>query len=131
MILLPPRSTRTDTLFPYTTLFRSAASGSVPSRRSADQHHVGPVGVRRPDEEQLVDVGEEQLEQPRNEVRAALGPHLGDGLLASARPLVPPGRREGVDHDRQAYAPFPHGALPGGQAARVAAPVPPLVLGEG
>src|SRR3546814_3889847 len=24
MILLPPRSTRTDTLFPYTTLFRSA-----------------------------------------------------------------------------------------------------------
>src|SRR3546814_8000311 len=25
MIRLPPRSTRTDTLFPYTTLFRSAA----------------------------------------------------------------------------------------------------------
>src|SRR3546814_5676422 len=32
MILLPPRSTRTDTLFPYTTLFRSlldAAPGAV------------------------------------------------------------------------------------------------------
>src|SRR3546814_2461624 len=27
MIRRPPRSTRTDTLFPYTTLFRSAASG--------------------------------------------------------------------------------------------------------
>src|SRR3546814_10982942 len=26
MILLPPRSTRTDTLFPYTTLFRSGAA---------------------------------------------------------------------------------------------------------
>src|SRR3546814_19550219 len=26
MIRLPPRSTRTDTLFPYTTLFRSVAS---------------------------------------------------------------------------------------------------------
>src|SRR3546814_15414084 len=26
MIRLPPRSTRTDTLFPYTTLFRAAAS---------------------------------------------------------------------------------------------------------
>src|SRR3546814_3687988 len=26
MILLPPRSTRTDTLFPYTTLFRSRPS---------------------------------------------------------------------------------------------------------
>src|SRR3546814_5451307 len=28
MIRLPPRSTRTDTLFPYTTLFRSATSTS-------------------------------------------------------------------------------------------------------
>src|SRR3546814_16599445 len=27
MILLPPRSTRTDTLFPYTTLFRSLREG--------------------------------------------------------------------------------------------------------
>src|SRR3546814_1574989 len=27
MIRRPPRSTRTDTLFPYTTLFRSAAHG--------------------------------------------------------------------------------------------------------
>src|SRR3546814_3108938 len=27
MIRRPPRSTRTDTLFPYTTLFRSAAGG--------------------------------------------------------------------------------------------------------
>src|SRR3546814_15595182 len=28
MIRRPPRSTRTDTLFPYTTLFRSAGMGS-------------------------------------------------------------------------------------------------------
>src|SRR3546814_16689095 len=28
MILRPPRSTRTDTLFPYTTLFRSAGGNS-------------------------------------------------------------------------------------------------------
>src|SRR3546814_5455006 len=28
MIRRPPRSTRTDTLFPYTTLFRSTISGS-------------------------------------------------------------------------------------------------------
>src|SRR3546814_11870099 len=35
MILRPPRSTRTDTLFPYTTLFRS--------RRSPRPHHA-PVG---------------------------------------------------------------------------------------
>src|SRR3546814_9018111 len=29
MILLPPRSTRTDTLFPYTTLFRSRIRKSL------------------------------------------------------------------------------------------------------
>src|SRR3546814_19083596 len=29
MIRLPPRSTRTDTLFPYTTLFRSPPRGTV------------------------------------------------------------------------------------------------------
>src|SRR3546814_15253205 len=33
MIRRPPRSTRTDTLFPYTTLFRSHARG-VPELRS-------------------------------------------------------------------------------------------------
>src|SRR3546814_1163852 len=33
MIRLPPRSTRTDTRFPYTTLFRSAAKGGKPVAR--------------------------------------------------------------------------------------------------
>src|SRR3546814_2437014 len=33
MIRLPPRSTRTDTLFPYTTLFRSAHRGAPPFLR--------------------------------------------------------------------------------------------------
>src|SRR3546814_14780928 len=34
MIRRPPRSTRTDTLFPYTTLFRSQTSaGGVPRQR--------------------------------------------------------------------------------------------------
>src|SRR3546814_7731565 len=40
MIRRPPRSTRTDTLFPYTTLFRSCA------RRAGDTDNVG--AVRRP-----------------------------------------------------------------------------------
>src|SRR3546814_19946387 len=35
MIRRPPRSTRTDTLFPYTTLFRSEISGA------ADGHQIG------------------------------------------------------------------------------------------
>src|SRR3546814_19150362 len=35
MIRRPPRSTRTDTLFPYTTLFRSAVSGTVRNNAAA------------------------------------------------------------------------------------------------
>src|SRR3546814_7603909 len=34
MIRRPPRSTRTDTLFPYTTLFRSGGGGTVDHRRN-------------------------------------------------------------------------------------------------
>src|SRR3546814_3316417 len=35
MIRRPPRSTRTDTLFPYTTLFRSGHRHGSPARRPA------------------------------------------------------------------------------------------------
>src|SRR3546814_14536848 len=44
MIRRPPRSTRTDTLFPYTTLFRSAADGSQAIMKAYDAVHD-----RRPD----------------------------------------------------------------------------------
>src|SRR3546814_3677000 len=62
MIRRPPRSTRTDTLFPYTTLFRSPPSRPVgscgrvpdclfrsalpgpPDRTWHDQHRAWPVG---------------------------------------------------------------------------------------
>src|SRR3546814_18895312 len=37
MIRRPPRSTRTDTLFPYTTLFRSLAAEA--QGEIADRHH--------------------------------------------------------------------------------------------
>src|SRR3546814_4006433 len=46
MIRRPPRSTRTDTLFPYTTLFRSNAERIGDSCRVANldrQPAVGPV----------------------------------------------------------------------------------------
>src|SRR3546814_17145588 len=44
MIRRPPRSTRTDTLFPYTTLFRSALPGRVPRRKRG----AVPLARRRP-----------------------------------------------------------------------------------
>src|SRR3546814_10286700 len=41
MIRRPPRSTRTDTLFPYTTLFRSALSGLCGQIDHAQQAESG------------------------------------------------------------------------------------------
>src|SRR3546814_9328171 len=40
MIRRPPRSTRTDTLFPYTTLFRSAAREHFRATLQVDQGYV-------------------------------------------------------------------------------------------
>src|SRR3546814_10553347 len=40
MIRRPPRSTRTDTLFPYTTLFRSAPVPRFASRSTAFERHL-------------------------------------------------------------------------------------------
>src|SRR3546814_3290325 len=44
MIRRPPRSTRTDTLLPYTTLFRSGQADAVGGRRQ-DVGHVHPLEV--------------------------------------------------------------------------------------
>src|SRR3546814_8459989 len=44
MIRRPPRSTRTDTLFPYTTLFRS---GGLRHRDRTERRAAGPPGVDR------------------------------------------------------------------------------------
>src|SRR3546814_2066769 len=69
MIRVPPRSTRTDTLFPYTTLFRSMIfqfleheqrgpqQESMPGHQSTFINHVmagaarAPTGLRRRSEE--------------------------------------------------------------------------------
>src|SRR3546814_5191159 len=44
MIRRPPRSTRTDTLFPYTTLFRSTADAMILSGGTAYQSDAGMCG---------------------------------------------------------------------------------------
>src|SRR3546814_5456091 len=47
MIRRPPRSTRTDTLFPYTTLFRSYSIGSAlgPMTAAVAMKLAGPPGL--------------------------------------------------------------------------------------
>src|SRR3546814_20456099 len=56
MIRRPPRSTRTDTLFPYTTLFRSPGDGKAAQRlcrrdrsgqAEGNRHHDPEAGLRR------------------------------------------------------------------------------------
>src|SRR3546814_17433385 len=47
MIRRPPRSTRTDTLFPYTTLFRSySRAGGGPGRAGPQHRHHGARDTR-------------------------------------------------------------------------------------
>src|SRR3546814_1883864 len=60
MLRRPPRSTRTDTLFPYTTLFRSAVPAGAPGRTartaataagarySAERAWSAPPGTQQP-----------------------------------------------------------------------------------
>src|SRR3546814_7463491 len=47
MIRRPPRSTRTDTLFPYTTLFRSHRPSAAPRDAARRQHHAVADGRDR------------------------------------------------------------------------------------
>src|SRR3546814_16872715 len=78
MIRRPPRSTRTDTLFPYTTLFRSDVAPAHLDRADRDlvaQFHDRLVDrdVRRRGERRVVETEEV-------EVRAAVGDSLGAGV---------------------------------------------------
>src|SRR3546814_13152530 len=66
MIRLPPRSTRTDTLFPYTTLFRSFRSSPPPivlDRRPPASRHVAEGLTYRLVSNLLHRLVEESLEQ--------------------------------------------------------------------
>src|SRR3546814_19696864 len=67
MIRRPPRSTRTDTLFPYTTLFRAALTGRAAlisterqdddEKEAAQQAHHDPLDRAQPDAEAGAPVG--------------------------------------------------------------------------
>src|SRR3546814_2526262 len=121
IIRLPPRSTRTDTLLPYTTLFRSplhgraADAGHGPrgrrSRQEAANHHFRPLGAvpRGPGEPSVLGAA---AERP-----VAVGLYLCvdlDGLCLRGlcdRRLRPP-------HPPGPAAPARGQALAGGSAAR-------------
>src|SRR3546814_18930009 len=101
MIRRPPRSTRTDTLFPYTTLFRSAdldrrgvrGLGAVPADHARQYDVAKPARYPRPDRGRTADgpaAGDDRRRDddgwcPRVLARAQ--------LLNQRRPAPPPRRR--------------------------------------
>src|SRR3546814_8291200 len=58
MIRLPPRSTRTDTLFPYTTLFRSGDLAREADMRRRFQAELPVEQFRRADEAVAVEAAQ-------------------------------------------------------------------------
>src|SRR3546814_10496101 len=64
MIRRPPRSTRTDTLFPYTTLFRSDRDASARARaRHRLRHRAHPADRMAPLARLAVHLAEHMVEQ--------------------------------------------------------------------
>src|SRR3546814_18457959 len=101
MIRRPPRSTRTDTLFPYTTLFRSRKLTMAPALRpSALQVNERMTRIDPFDEAAAVymsielrgaDIGMPQPHLTSPQVRAALQSLRGEGCAPQLR--TPPFRR--------------------------------------
>src|SRR3546814_1001915 len=98
MIRRPPRSTRTDTLFPYTTLFRSAV---LPNCASALGHFGGRQGLAKLN----LRLGARYLSPviPCSPIRAdhtVLDPHLskpGGGVIRpQAEPVLSPRRQHTI-----------------------------------
>src|SRR3546814_18565756 len=74
MIRRPPRSTRTDTLFPYTTLFRSEAllslqHGNPRARQDHDNDETGNIDASRLIRGAAVETGPEPAPYPDQNAR--------------------------------------------------------------
>src|SRR3546814_20061838 len=86
MIRRPPRSTRTDTLFPYTTLFRSVAAPRRVERRERFVHQQDFGGrEQRAADRDTLRLAARQAARPAVEQRAAAEE---GGRLVGAHPAV-------------------------------------------
>src|SRR3546814_7871953 len=79
MIRRPPRSTRTDTLFPYTTLFRSFAIGFHErfKDRGVSANSVMPGGILTPlqrhmTKEEMIELGWIRSEEHTSELQSLM-----------------------------------------------------------
>src|SRR3546814_14695677 len=98
MVRQPPRLKRTETLFPYTTLFRSDVGDDDPRKSGGDprQHAVG-VGKRcrrQPGEVERLDIGLAQRRIVVDEKDRLLGgKETHAGLSVRRKPAPPSGER--------------------------------------
>src|SRR3546814_6546673 len=69
MIRRPPRSTRTDTLFPYTTLFRSAARAD---QRRDPVHRAVEFGIGQPTRRAIGEVRPVRSEEHTSELQSLM-----------------------------------------------------------
>src|SRR3546814_5240860 len=94
MIRRPPRSTRTDTLFPYTTLFRSVALDDA----VLHQHRAAPRRLLAHDLEGLAAVAVEAVGEDAD---AVLGEGGGEGLLVGRADGRPVAAHDDLRHGRE------------------------------
>src|SRR3546814_1274694 len=99
MIRRPPRSTRTDTLFPYTTLFRSAPvfiSEDHLERPEAERGPQAPDDIAKPSEHALQPVRDGRSDQRGKADRR----HIGEIVIVDCAEIDPRPAAVGDDIDR-------------------------------
>src|SRR3546814_6077276 len=82
MIPQPPRSTRTDTLFPYPTLFRSWLAANVIVQGTGTVSALGQL--RDLAQQQQRDLLDSAMQAPENHVQKLLGDFWASGLDVAA-----------------------------------------------
>src|SRR3546814_18149732 len=118
MVRRPPRSTRTDTLFPYTSLFRSPPRRDETDETFPARHLIGVEPFEVFDHRRLDGVGVVAIlkdgARQRIDIDAVFGTFRRDNLRGGETPrarddLIGIGSAIGADDQRNANAPTPHG----------------------
>src|SRR3546814_16969160 len=107
MLRRPPRSTRTDTLFPYTTLFRSNLLGAVEDDRALSGNPDGPDGRRVPNiTPGGKDIGDWSVKAIASYLGTGVTPD-GDFVGGAMVEVIENSTGKLTDTDRQAIATYP------------------------
>src|SRR3546814_14277699 len=104
MIRRPPRSTRTDTLFPYTTLFRSCAAAVAAARRAVTGRKVEVVLDGGTLTIEWLENGHVEMTGP---VATAFHGELNGTLLPCAHPAFSPSAAASTPTNPKSYAATP------------------------